>query len=36
MAAPLGNQFWKARSSHGRNPIFVSPDDLWTAASEYF
>ena len=36
MAAPLGNQFWKARSSHGRNPIFASPDDLWTAASEYF
>lgn len=36
MAAPVGNQFWKARSSHGRNPIFASPDDLWTAASEYF
>lgn len=36
MAAPLGNQFWKARSSHGRNPIFASPDDLWNAACEYF
>lgn len=36
MAAPIGNQFWKARSSHGRNPIFAAPDDLWTAASEYF
>lgn len=36
MAAPLGNQFWKARSSHGRNPIFGSPDDLWNAACEYF
>lgn len=36
MAAPLGNQFWKARSSHGRNPIFGSADDLWNAACEYF
>lgn len=36
MAAPKGNQFWKARSSHGRAPIFASPDELWEAASEYF
>lgn len=36
MAAPLGNQFWKARSSHGRTPIFASPDVLWIAACEYF
>ena len=36
MAAPLGNQFWKARSSHGRKPIFSSPEQLWDAASEYF
>lgn len=36
MAAPLGNRFWEIRSSHGRNPIFASPDDLWTAACEYF
>lgn len=36
MAAPLGNKFWLARSSHGRNPIFKNPDDLWTAACEYF
>lgn len=36
MAAPAGNQFWKARSSHGRNPIFASPDVLWEAATEYF
>lgn len=35
-AAPVGNQFWKARSSHGRNPIFASPDALWEAACEYF
>lgn len=36
MAAPKGNDFWKARSSHGRKPIFATPDDLWAAASEYF
>lgn len=36
MAAPVGNSFWKARSSHGRKPIFPTPDDLWDAASEYF
>lgn len=31
-----GNRFWEARSSHGRNPIFESPEDLWTACQEYF
>lgn len=31
-----GNRFWEARSSHGRNPIFASPDDLWDAACQYF
>lgn len=36
MAAPAGNQFWKARSSHGRRPIFADPDTLWSAAAEYF
>ena len=36
MAAPLGNQFWKARSSHGRAPIFPAPDALWEACAEYF
>lgn len=36
MAAPAGNQFWKARSSHGRNPIFASPDELFEACCEYF
>lgn len=36
MAAPKGNRFWEARSSHGRKPIFKSPEDLWTAATEYF
>lgn len=36
MAAPKGNQFWKVRSSHGRNPIFATPDILWNACLEYF
>lgn len=36
MAAPKGNQFWLARSSHGRKPIFADPDRLWQAATEYF
>lgn len=36
MAAPKGNRFWELRSSHGRKPIFSSPDDLWNAACEYF
>jgi len=36
MAAPQGNQFWKARSSHGRKPLFATPDDLWAACAEYF
>lgn len=36
MAAPKGNKFWMARSSHGRKPIFATPDDLWNASTEYF
>lgn len=36
MTAPSGNKFWLQRSSHGRKPIFASPDDLWNAACEYF
>ncbi|WP_414465297.1 DNA-packaging protein [Klebsiella michiganensis] len=36
MAAPKGNRFWEARSSHGRNPKFDSPDALWRACCEYF
>jgi hypothetical protein len=31
-----GNRFWEARSSHGRNPIFATPDALWSACLEYF
>ncbi len=36
MAAPKGNRFWLARSSHGRKPIFASPEDLEAACLEYF
>lgn len=36
VAAPIGNQFWRQRSTHGRKPIFAAPEDLWNAASEYF
>lgn len=36
MAAPQGNQFWKARSKHGRDKIFASSDLLWEACQEYF
>lgn len=31
-----GNRFWELRSSHGRKPIFQTPEDLWNAACEYF
>lgn len=36
MAAPVGNQFWKQRTKHGRDRIFETPEILWEAASEYF
>ncbi len=36
MAAPKGNQFWKARSSHGRKKIFSDPKVLRAAAEQYF
>lgn len=36
MAAPIGNQFWKLRSKHGRDKLFATPDLLWDAACEYF
>lgn len=32
----LGGKFWMARSSHGRNPIFESPEQLLSACYEYF
>jgi len=36
MAAPENNSFWEQRSSHGRDPIFETPTELWEAAEEYF
>lgn len=36
MAAPAGNQFWKLRSTHGRDKLFASAELMWTAAEEYF
>lgn len=36
MSAPIGNKFWLLRSTHGRAPIFATPQDLWEAAVEYF
>lgn len=36
MAAPIGNQFWKARSKHGRDKLFASAELLWEACCEYF
>lgn len=36
MAAPKGNKFWQMRSSHGRKPIFATPEGLWAACCEYF
>jgi hypothetical protein len=36
MAAPIGNQFWKLRSKHGRNKLFETPQLLLEAAYEYF
>lgn len=36
MSAPIGNQFWKHRSKHGRDKLFASPELMWDAACEYF
>lgn len=36
MTAPIGNQFWKKRSSHGRKPIFPDAETLWEACCQYF
>lgn len=36
MSAPKGNRFWAYRSSHGRNPIFETPEALEEACYEYF
>lgn len=36
MAAPIGNEFWKLRSKHGKDALFTDPQKLWEAACEYF
>lgn len=36
VAAPKGNRFWEARSTHGRKPTFEYPDQLWDACCQYF
>lgn len=36
MSAPVGNSFWKLRSKHGRDKLFVTPELLWESACEYF
>ena len=36
MAAPKKNTFWKARSKHGRDKIFKTPQILLEASNEYF
>lgn len=36
MAAPLGNQFWKFRSKHGRDKLFGTPILLMQAAEQFF
>jgi len=35
-AAPAGNQFWKARTKHGRDRLFADHHALWDACCEYF
>ncbi|MEP1143496.1 MAG: DNA-packaging protein [Henriciella sp.] len=36
MPAPKGNQFWKARASHGRPALYDNPEALWADCEEYF
>ena len=36
MAAPAGNQFWKARTKHGRDRLFASHELLWESCCEFF
>lgn len=36
MSAPKDNQFWKLRSTHGREKAFESPKALYDACMEYF
>lgn len=36
MAAKKGNSLWEMRSSHGRTPIYETPQELWDKACAYF
>jgi hypothetical protein len=36
MPAPKNNQFWKARTTHGREKLFSTPEILKEACEEYF
>lgn len=36
MGAPKYNEFWKFRSTHGRQKLFDSPELLWEEAVKYF
>lgn len=36
MAFEHGNSLWRARSTHGRNPLFADADTLWDACCQYF
>lgn len=36
MAAPLGNKFWKERTTFGRDKLFATKETLWEAATQYF
>lgn len=36
MTFKAGNRSWEARSTHGRKPIFESPEQLWDACVQYF
>lgn len=36
MAAPKGNRFWEIRKTHGRDPVFLSPEQMWEDCCSYF
>lgn len=36
MGAPSGNEYWKLRNKHGRNPIYSEPTELQKKVDEYF
>jgi hypothetical protein len=36
MAAPLGNQYWRLRETHGRDKEYETPDELLSECIKYF